>query len=74
MYNSHKPSAYHPENSDHACIDFYEVEIKTMQKQIYPNLPATEMTAYDGESPGPMFLMEQGRGEYLLSPGVGACC
>jgi hypothetical protein len=65
MYAAYGFSTYYPDDTDHACIDFYEVEVKTTHKQIYPNLPATEMVAYDGESPGPMFVMEQGRGEYL---------
>ncbi|KAF2005748.1 hypothetical protein P154DRAFT_318772 [Amniculicola lignicola CBS 123094] len=44
-----------------ADIDYYEVELKSHQKQIYPNLPPTDMTGYDGMSPGPMFIMQKGR-------------
>ena len=46
-----------------AKIDYYEVELKPFKKQIYPNLPETELVGYDGMSPGPTFFMKQGRGE-----------
>ncbi|KAF2278825.1 Cupredoxin [Westerdykella ornata] len=32
-----------------------------MAKQIYPDLPPTVLTTYDGVSPGPIFVMPQGR-------------
>lgn len=56
-------STYEPNDSTKAPIDYYEVEVKTVRKQIYPDRAATELTAYDGESPGPIFRMQQGRGE-----------
>ncbi|PVI05199.1 bilirubin oxidase [Periconia macrospinosa] len=44
-----------------APIDFYEVELKTFKKQIYPDLPETELQGYDGMSPGPYFAMQRNR-------------
>ncbi|KAF2122934.1 bilirubin oxidase [Lophiotrema nucula] len=48
-------------NYSNAVIDYYEVEIKEFTKQVYPNLPATPLVGYDGESPGPTFMMQNGR-------------
>jgi len=45
-----------------AVIDYYEVEVRQIQKQIYPNLGTTTLYAYDGMEPGPTFQMHQGRG------------
>ncbi|PVI05194.1 hypothetical protein DM02DRAFT_668422, partial [Periconia macrospinosa] len=42
-----------------AAIDFYELELKTFKKQIYPDRPATELQGYDGMSPGPYFAMQR---------------
>jgi hypothetical protein len=47
-----------------AIIDYYEVEVKSIKKQIYPDLPATTLFAYDGLQPGPTFIMQKGRGKY----------
>jgi len=44
-----------------AVIDYYEVEVRQIQKQIYPNLGTTTLYAYDGMEPGPTFQMHQGR-------------
>ncbi|KAI8942988.1 hypothetical protein NX059_001026 [Plenodomus lindquistii] len=44
-----------------AVIDYYEVEVKPIQKQIYPNLGVTNLYAYDGLQPGPTFMMHKGR-------------
>jgi hypothetical protein len=46
-----------------AVIDYYEVEVKSIKKQIYPDLPATTLFAYDGLQPGPTFIMQKGRGK-----------
>ncbi|CAI6332265.1 unnamed protein product [Periconia digitata] len=43
-----------------AAIDYYEMELKPFTKQIYPDLPATELEGYDGMSPGPTFAMQRG--------------
>ncbi|KAK7185153.1 hypothetical protein DPSP01_000731 [Paraphaeosphaeria sporulosa] len=46
---------------DGAEIDYYEVELKSFSKQIYPDLPATPMVGYDGMAPGPTLVMQQNR-------------
>ncbi|KAF2269945.1 Cupredoxin [Lojkania enalia] len=55
------PTYTYSNYSTGATIDYYEVEIKPFKAQIYPNLPATDMVGYDGCSPGPMFVVQQGR-------------
>ncbi|KAF2740193.1 Cupredoxin [Polyplosphaeria fusca] len=57
----HTPTLTWTDAASNAAIDFYEVEVKAFQKQIYPDLPATEMVGYNGLAPGPMFVMQQGR-------------
>ncbi|KAF2729120.1 oxidase cueO precursor [Polyplosphaeria fusca] len=42
-------------------IDYYEIEIKSFQQQVYPGLKPAELVGYDGISPGPTFRMERGR-------------
>lgn len=42
-------------------IDYYEVEVKTFQQQVYKGLKPATMYGYDGVSPGPTFRMEKGR-------------
>jgi bilirubin oxidase len=42
-------------------LDYYEVDIKPVEQQIYPNLKKTRMVGYDGQVPGPTFQMTQGR-------------
>lgn len=42
-------------------IDYYEVEIKPVEVQIYPKLGKTRLVAYDGVAPGPTFRMTKGR-------------
>ncbi|KAF2682768.1 Cupredoxin [Lentithecium fluviatile CBS 122367] len=44
-----------------AVVDYYEVEIKTFQQQVYPGLKPATLYGYDGISPGPTFRMERGR-------------
>lgn len=46
-----------------AVIDYYEVEVRSIQKQIYPNLGVADLYAYDGLQPGPTFMMYKGRGK-----------
>lgn len=48
-------------NSDGSLLDYYEVEIKPIDVQIYPNLGKTKLVGYNGEVPGPTFRMRQGR-------------
>lgn len=42
-------------------IDYYEVDIKPLLAQKYPNLAPTRMVGYDGIAPGPQFRMTQNR-------------
>ena len=46
--------------SNGAKIDYYEVHIKPLTQQVYPELPATHLVGYDGISPGPTFHMTFG--------------
>ncbi|ORY14545.1 oxidase cueO precursor [Clohesyomyces aquaticus] len=48
-------------NSDGSPLDYYEVDIKPVQVQIYPNLGKTRLVGYNGQVPGPTFRMRQGR-------------
>ncbi|KAF2028812.1 bilirubin oxidase [Setomelanomma holmii] len=48
-------------NTSGANIDYYEVEVKSLTKLIYPNLPPTQLYSYDGYQPGPTFMMRKGR-------------
>ena len=41
-------------------VHYYEIEIKPLEQQVYPGLPRTRLVGYDGISPGPTFMMEQG--------------
>jgi hypothetical protein len=49
-----------------AIIDYYEIEVRKLEKQIYPNLPPTQMVGYDGSQPGPTFMMRKGRGSFVM--------
>lgn len=42
-------------------IDYYEVEVKEFEQQVYPGLKPAKLVGYDGMSPGPTFRMERGR-------------
>jgi bilirubin oxidase len=42
-------------------IDYFEVDIKAFESQIYPNLGKTRFVGYDGQAPGPTFEVQQGR-------------
>lgn len=42
-------------------IDFYEVEVKPFEHQVYKGLQPARLVGYDGMSPGPTFRMEKGR-------------
>jgi len=41
-------------------VQYYEIEIKPVDVQIYPNLGKTRLVGYNGEVPGPTFRMRQG--------------
>jgi bilirubin oxidase len=43
-----------------APMDYYEIDIKPFEQQIYPNKGKTRMVGYDGMYPGPTFMVERG--------------
>ncbi|KAJ4313124.1 hypothetical protein N0V94_007103 [Neodidymelliopsis sp. IMI 364377] len=42
-------------------IDFYEIDVKPFEQQVYRGLKPARLVGYDGMSPGPTFRMEKGR-------------
>ena len=40
-------------------INFFEIEIKAFQQQVYPKLGKANLVGYDGISPGPTFRMDK---------------
>lgn len=42
-------------------IDFYEVDVKPFEQQVYKGKQAARLVGYDGISPGPTFRMIKGR-------------
>ncbi|OAF99004.1 Cupredoxin [Paraphaeosphaeria sporulosa] len=42
-------------------IDYYEIEIKSFEQQVYKGLKPAQLVGYDGISPGPTFRMEKDR-------------
>jgi len=44
-----------------ATIDYYEVEVKSFEQEVYPGLKKAKLVGYDGMSPGPTFRMTKGR-------------
>ncbi|OQO12394.1 hypothetical protein B0A48_03036 [Cryoendolithus antarcticus] len=44
-----------------APIDYYEIDIKPLEQQVYPGKAKTRLVGYDGVSPGPTFRMTKGR-------------
>ena len=42
-------------------IDYYEIEVKAFEQQVYPGLKKAQLVGYDGMSPGPTFRMEKDR-------------
>lgn len=40
-------------------VEYYEIEIRPVDVQIYPNLNKTRLVGYNGEVPGPTFRMRQ---------------
>ncbi|KAK4980918.1 hypothetical protein LTR66_002469 [Elasticomyces elasticus] len=55
------PKTSYTNSSTGVTIDYYEVEIKPLEQQIYPGLKKARLIGYDGISPGPTFHMEKGR-------------
>ncbi|RMZ70364.1 bilirubin oxidase [Pyrenophora seminiperda CCB06] len=66
------PKFTYTNNDTGAVIDYYEVEVTAIEKQVYPDLPPTDLYAYDGVQPGPTFMMQRGRlhvhGQYNRAP------
>ncbi|PVI04475.1 oxidase cueO precursor [Periconia macrospinosa] len=52
---------YTVKNSDGSDLDYYEVDIKPVDVQIYPNLGKAHLVGYNGQVPGPTFRMRKGR-------------
>ncbi|KAF2025219.1 hypothetical protein EK21DRAFT_104106 [Setomelanomma holmii] len=42
-------------------IDFYEIDVKPFEQQVYTGLKPARLVGYDGISPGPTFRMTKGR-------------
>ncbi|KAL1585705.1 hypothetical protein WHR41_05946 [Cladosporium halotolerans] len=42
-------------------IDYYEIDVKPFESQIYPNLKKTRLVGYDGQAPGPTIMIQRGR-------------
>jgi bilirubin oxidase len=49
------PKLQYKNDTTGAIIDYYEVEIKTFQQQVYKGLKPATLYGYDGVSPGPTF-------------------
>ncbi|KAF2851790.1 Cupredoxin [Plenodomus tracheiphilus IPT5] len=56
-----EPKLTYTNSTSGAVVDYYEIEVRAIQKQIYPNLGVANMYAYDGLQPGPTFMMHKGR-------------
>lgn len=41
-------------------IEYYEIDIKPFESQVYPNLGKTRLVGYDGMAPGPTFKVRKG--------------
>ncbi|KAM0718783.1 hypothetical protein Q7P37_005854 [Cladosporium fusiforme] len=41
-------------------IDYYEIDIKPFEQQVYPNLGKTRLVGYDGMAPGPTIMTRKG--------------
>jgi bilirubin oxidase len=41
-------------------IEYYEIDIKPFEQQVYPNLGKTRLVGYDGMVPGPTFKVKKG--------------
>ena len=41
-------------------IDYYSLEVKSFQQQVYPDLGPANLIGYSGMAPGPTFMVERG--------------
>ncbi|THX45558.1 oxidase cueO precursor [Aureobasidium pullulans] len=55
------PKRTHTSPATGLPMDYYEVDIKPLEVQVYPNLGKTRLVGYDGQNPGPTFMMTKGR-------------
>ncbi|THY40831.1 hypothetical protein D6C99_08056 [Aureobasidium pullulans] len=55
------PKRTHTSPATGLLMDYYEVDIKPLEVQVYPNLGKTRLVGYDGQNPGPTFMMTKGR-------------
>ena len=58
------PEVIRPEFSktvDSRTIDFYSLTVESFDAQIYPDLGPAHLIGYNGVSPGPTFVVEQGQ-------------
>lgn len=42
-------------------IDYYEIDVKPFEQQVYPGLKPARLVGYDGISPGPTIRTKKGR-------------
>jgi hypothetical protein len=55
------PLASYTNETTGKSIDFFQIEIRDFEKQIYPGLQTTSLTGYNGIAPGPTLHMTRGR-------------
>jgi hypothetical protein len=60
IHNADMASTYYNETTN-SYIDYYELEIKPLEQQVYSDLKPAKLVGYNGTSPGPTFRMERGR-------------
>ncbi|KAF1988077.1 Cupredoxin, partial [Aulographum hederae CBS 113979] len=56
-----KPSTTYTDPKSGIPIDFYEIEVKPFEKNLFPGLGKASLLGYDGMFPGPTFQVEKGR-------------
>ncbi|KAH3913543.1 hypothetical protein HBH56_104400 [Parastagonospora nodorum] len=56
-----QPKFTYTNSTSGAVLDYYEIDVRRLEKQIYPGLPSTQLIGYDGLQPGPTFVMRKGR-------------
>jgi len=54
------PTASYTNTTTGKKINYFEIEIKDFEKQIYPGLQTTSMTGYNGMAPGPTITVTRG--------------
>jgi hypothetical protein len=59
IFNYAKPTRSYYNATTKSTIDYYEIEVKEFEQQVYPGLKKAKLVGYDGMSPGPTFRMEK---------------